>query len=159
MADLEDDRGNETARGLAGKKRIPKKNPPIFNGSHPHNKCAWADRVCYLDRWAKWALDTGQQYEPILALLNPGGPTEILASAVVARSRAYPFDMGTNPGNGMGGGAGGHELGGMMANSGAGHPPATEYTLQGTSLNLSTLYTHLAVRWSPQILTVAVFYL
>lgn len=40
--------------------------------------------------------------------------------------------MGTNGGNGMGGGPGGNELGGMMAgNPGASHPPATEYTLQG----------------------------
>jgi striatin 1/3/4 len=39
--------------------------------------------------------------------------------------------MGTNGGN-IGGGPGGNELGGMMAgNPSSGHPPATEYTLQG----------------------------
>lgn len=46
--------------------------------------------------------------------------------------RASSSMMGTNGGN-IGGGPGGNELGGMMAsgNTGSGHPPATEYTLQG----------------------------
>ncbi|OIW22933.1 WD40 repeat-like protein [Coniochaeta ligniaria NRRL 30616] len=46
--------------------------------------------------------------------------------------------MGTNGGN-IGGGPGGNELGGMMAgNTGSGHPPATEYTLQGVMRFLQT---------------------
>lgn len=38
--------------------------------------------------------------------------------------------MGTNS-NGLGGGPGGNDLGGMMGANSSGHPPATEYTLQG----------------------------
>ncbi|KAK3387891.1 WD40-repeat-containing domain protein [Podospora didyma] len=45
--------------------------------------------------------------------------------------------MGTNGGNGLGGGPGHHEMGGPMGNGGN-QPPATEYTLQGVMRFLQT---------------------
>ncbi|GJC83809.1 striatin Pro11 [Colletotrichum liriopes] len=46
--------------------------------------------------------------------------------------------MGSNVGNGMGGGPGGNEMGGAMQGNGGNQPHATEYTLQGVMRFLQT---------------------